>query len=217
MPSPLHEPRPSTRAKRARALAAAQRLFLERGYTGTSMEAIALEAGITKQTLYTYHTSKADLFTAVLRELTVEGPVRPLQLPPTGAAPGDAEALRQALRQLVGGIASAMFQPDYIALVRVIVSEIPRAPDLGAVFRAVVADRGVSTIAGVIRAAMATGAARSGDPEAAATLLLGALVLRIFRDGLLAVPGAEVAPRPDQLDALVDEFLLGVSAKPVAT
>ena len=53
--------------KEARILAAALRLFAERGLDGTSMRDVAEAVGITKATLYHYFTSKNDLFAAVLR------------------------------------------------------------------------------------------------------------------------------------------------------
>ena len=47
-------------------LDAALRLFVERGYQGTSMEAIGEAAGVTKPVVYECYPSKADLFTALL-------------------------------------------------------------------------------------------------------------------------------------------------------
>jgi AcrR family transcriptional regulator len=41
-------------------------LFLERGYKGTSMEAVARAAGVTKPVVYDCFTSKAELFGALL-------------------------------------------------------------------------------------------------------------------------------------------------------
>lgn len=41
-------------------------LFLERGYKGTSMEAVARAAGVTKPVVYACFTSKAELFGALL-------------------------------------------------------------------------------------------------------------------------------------------------------
>ena len=70
--------RPSRAAKRKRAahlgperrrplvLDAAYRLFLERGYGGASMEAIATAAGVSKPVVYDCFASKEDLFTAML-------------------------------------------------------------------------------------------------------------------------------------------------------
>ena len=63
----------------------------------------------------------------MLRELTVERSVQPVHPPPELPTPGDVQSLRRALRDLVGRIAAAMFQPEYIALLRVIVAEVARA------------------------------------------------------------------------------------------
>jgi TetR/AcrR family transcriptional repressor of mexJK operon len=207
--APLEAPRPSTRVKQARVIASARRLFLERGYVGTSMDAVALQAGIAKQTLYAYYPGKADLFAAVLRDLTVERAGEPVQLPRELASPRDRTTLRQALRQLVGRVATAMFQPEFVALLRVLVAEVARAPDLGDLFRRVVPDRTLGVVAGVLRAAAATGLVRHADADTAATLLIGALVLRVVRDALLMPPGAAVPPRPGEIDEVVDQFLLG--------
>jgi TetR/AcrR family transcriptional regulator of autoinduction and epiphytic fitness len=213
MAAALSVPRPSTRAKQARTISAAQRLFLERGYLGTSMDAVAQEAGISKQTLYVYYPGKAELFAAVLRELTVERSGQPLELPPELARPGDLEFLRRALREVLDRIAWAMFQPEYIALLRVIIAEVPRAPDLGELFRAEVPDRTIKLIADVLAAAAAAGLVRMTDPTHAAMLLVGPLVLRVVRDALLVPPGAMTAPAADHLDQVVDVFLLGVTPR----
>jgi AcrR family transcriptional regulator len=52
--------------RRPMVLDAAFELFLDRGYEGTSMEAIAAAAGITKPVVYACYPSKEDLFKALL-------------------------------------------------------------------------------------------------------------------------------------------------------
>lgn len=52
--------------RRPLVLDAAYRLFLERGYGGASMEAIAEAAGVSKPVVYDCFTSKEELFTAML-------------------------------------------------------------------------------------------------------------------------------------------------------
>ena len=49
-------------------LTAATRLFLDKGYDGTTMEAAALAAGISKRTLYLRYSTKSDLMKAVVKE-----------------------------------------------------------------------------------------------------------------------------------------------------
>jgi AcrR family transcriptional regulator len=54
------------RVTRERLLDAATRLFAERGYEGTSIEAVLEEAGASRGALYHHFTNKEDLFEAVL-------------------------------------------------------------------------------------------------------------------------------------------------------
>jgi AcrR family transcriptional regulator len=54
-------------------LAAAQRLFLERGYAGTTLAAIAKAAGVVVETIYRAYGSKAELFKAVVRAAVAGG------------------------------------------------------------------------------------------------------------------------------------------------
>ena len=51
---------------RALVLAAARRVFLERGYAGATLEAIADEAGFSKGVVYSQFAGKPDLFLALL-------------------------------------------------------------------------------------------------------------------------------------------------------
>jgi AcrR family transcriptional regulator len=53
---------------RERLLAAARRVFTERGFYGASLEAVAEEAGLTKGAVYSRFDSKADLFLAFQEE-----------------------------------------------------------------------------------------------------------------------------------------------------
>ncbi|WP_027214727.1 TetR/AcrR family transcriptional regulator [Burkholderia sp. WSM2232] len=53
---------------RAQLLAAAARLFVERGFSGTSLRDIAAEAGYTQGAFYSNFASKEDLFMELMRE-----------------------------------------------------------------------------------------------------------------------------------------------------
>ena len=59
--------RPKDLEKRAAILAAAKRLFPLSGFEGTSMDAIAAEAGVSKLTVYSHFTDKETLFVAAIR------------------------------------------------------------------------------------------------------------------------------------------------------
>ncbi len=51
----------------ARLLDVATRLFMERGFDGTTIDAVAESAGVSKPTVYARYRDKRDLFAAVLR------------------------------------------------------------------------------------------------------------------------------------------------------
>ncbi len=57
-------------------LAAAGSLFRERGYAGTSMPQIAVEAGVVVETIYRAFGSKAGLFREVIESALAGGPTR---------------------------------------------------------------------------------------------------------------------------------------------
>jgi AcrR family transcriptional regulator len=79
-------------------LAAARRVFLDKGYAGASLEAIAEEAGFSKGVVYSQFGSKADLFLALLDRRIEE---RGAQNERVAAQPAGIEGIRELLR--VGG------------------------------------------------------------------------------------------------------------------
>jgi AcrR family transcriptional regulator len=57
-------------AKRGTILDAATRVFCREGYAGANIDMIAVEAGVSRQTIYNHHRDKETLFVAVVRALT---------------------------------------------------------------------------------------------------------------------------------------------------
>lgn len=58
--------RPKSEQKRKDILAAAGQLFLNQGFSSTSMDMVAANAGVSKQTVYSHFNNKDSLFTAVI-------------------------------------------------------------------------------------------------------------------------------------------------------
>jgi TetR/AcrR family transcriptional repressor of mexJK operon len=84
--APIRGPgRPKDQGKRAAIIAAANRLFMERGYAGVTMEAVAVAAGVSKMTVYGHFHDKAALFGAVVRATCDQMLVRLTGLDETGA------------------------------------------------------------------------------------------------------------------------------------
>lgn len=181
-----------TQQTRERLLAAAQRLFLKQGYLATSTDAILAEAGISsKETLYRYYASKEELFAAVMSQLTVDEPGfagRRAELP----RPHDLAALRQALIILAREVLTRMSQPEYLALLRIIIAETPRFPQLGPLFVSTIPQRGIATVKALLGEARAREIIADVNPEAVARALLGGLLTHIITN--LAFAEQEAPP-----------------------
>ncbi len=89
--------RPKDLEKRAAILAAAKRLFPLSGFEGTSMDAIAAEAGVSKLTVYSHFTDKETLFVAAIRaRCTDQVPDALFDVDSSGPVRGQLEAIARA-------------------------------------------------------------------------------------------------------------------------
>jgi AcrR family transcriptional regulator len=68
IPLPPHPPRGQC-AKRSSILDAAATVFCRDGYSGASIDLIAAEAGVSRQTVYNHHGGKENLFAAVVKDI----------------------------------------------------------------------------------------------------------------------------------------------------
>lgn len=192
--------------RRARVLTAARRLFLQRGFADTSMEAIRIEAGVSKETLYRYYAGKDELFADVLRELTLEHVPRLSVMSPPSKL-GTHEPVRAALLSLAHELVAIMMQPEYLALLRIVVAEVPRLPHVGALFRSAVPAQSLASVAELLGQLRDQGDGAQFDAEAAARMLLGSLLTYALLDGLLATSGTPLLPQRERLAAIVDLLL----------
>src|SRR5690606_24977995 len=85
---------------RAAVREAATRLFLEHGYDGTTMEAIAAAAGLAKRTVYNNHVAKRALFTEIVTSVIDFAEAFARELPAEFVAGVTAETLAARLHSL---------------------------------------------------------------------------------------------------------------------
>jgi TetR/AcrR family transcriptional regulator, mexJK operon transcriptional repressor len=109
---------------RQRILEVATELFLAEGYGSTSIEAVAVRAGISKRTLYHRFDDKSALFAAVVHEIIAQ--IRP----PAGVSLIEGATLHDVLRRLAGMILRAALSPKALALHRLVMAESARFPEL---------------------------------------------------------------------------------------
>jgi len=108
--------RPKDLEKRAAILEAAKRLFPRSGFDGTSMDAIAAEAGVSKLTVYSHFTDKETLFHAAIQARCEDQmPATLFNVHPEGPVRDQLEAIARAFLAMV-------MAPESIALHRLLTS-----------------------------------------------------------------------------------------------
>ena len=198
---------PRALAKRQQIRDGASRVFLERGFSGASTDAIASEAGVSKQTLYAYYPSKEDLLFDVLRRMVEERARGRLLEALAGDSPREREELRRTLDSVAHGLISALMDASYVALVRVVIAETPRLPHLGRLFRSAVPERVLGGVGALLQRSHREGAIGKVDTELAARAFVGPLLTYVLMDGLFIGDGLPRPPAPERIDETVELFM----------
>ncbi len=196
-----------TAAKREQITVAARRLFLTHGYAGTSMDAVVSEAGVSKQTLYRYFSSKADLLAAIL---TDEMQVSEL-FPSEQQGPSSPDDLRTVLLTVAHGVTQYLLHPENVGLTRLIFGEAFRIPELRDGLRNALPGQLLERITGLLARAHARGLIHAPRPDLTARLFLGPVFSFVALDGYLRSEPLPPPPFAD-LEYLVDIFLTAVEA-----
>jgi TetR/AcrR family transcriptional regulator, mexJK operon transcriptional repressor len=123
--TPLRRGRALDPAKRSAILDGARAVFMREGFARGSMDAVAAEAGVGKQTIYRHFRSKEALVEAMVEAMCAPEVVQP----PKSSRPAG-ERLRKLLLAFTDGVAG----PDSVHLYRAIVAEADRMPGLGRLF-----------------------------------------------------------------------------------
>lgn len=200
-----------SRAKRDQIREGARKAFLNRGFSGASMDTVAAEAGVSKQTLYAYYPSKEDLLFDVLRDLIEAGGPQEGLATVRGAPLGSRDEVRGALSSTARGLVSALMRPEYVALVRVVIAETPRLPHLGKLFRSAVPEMVLGGVADLLRRAREEGAIRQVNADAASRMFVGPLLTYVLMDGLFVGDGPPRPPAPERIEEVVDLFVEAIA------
>jgi TetR/AcrR family transcriptional repressor of mexJK operon len=120
--------RPKDLEKRAAILQAAKRLFTTQGFDGTSMDAIATAAGVSKLTVYSHYQDKERLFTAAVECVCQE------QLPSELFMADLKGPIRKQLLTIARAFFALITSEEAIAVHRTIVANAQQSPRLGQLF-----------------------------------------------------------------------------------
>lgn len=114
--------RPKSAEKCKQVLNAAGELFLTSGFSGCSMEMVAKQSGVSKQTVYSHFSNKEALFLAVIEDKCAEYQLDDKYLEIKGCS------LLQILRERGLQIVKLLHDDQVIAIYRVIIGEVNSNP-----------------------------------------------------------------------------------------
>jgi AcrR family transcriptional regulator len=141
------------------------RVFLGKGYDGTSMDEVAALAAVSKQTVYKHFADKKRLFTAIVTDDISATESLTLDLV---NALSTSDNLGRDLRQFARQHIADVTQPHLIRLRRIIIAEAERFPELAATWYANGPERAHATLAAQFQALGRRGLLRVPDPLLAA-------------------------------------------------
>ena len=186
-------PEAETGDKRAAILSAAVNVFLREGFNNAGMDAIAREAGVAKQTVYSHFGSKDTLFMTMLgmmceHVIPTDAFERAMFLPPR-------EGLTEFGRTFLSGILSA----HAIAVFRVVVAESQRASELGKMFYDCGPTRVKQTLHRYLERLCGQGALALDDVPLAGEIFLGMLFGPFYMEKVLGVGGPPTAADQERI------------------
>jgi TetR/AcrR family transcriptional repressor of mexJK operon len=156
-------------SKRDAILEAAARVFVESGYADASMDEIARQAGVSKQTVYSHFGAKEALFGAFIRDNC--GRLLEPILSPKVRAKGPGAALTGIARRYL----DLKLEPRAMALFRTIIAESGRFPELAETFYRSGPLVAIDSLAEYLTAMTGEGVLRVSDPRLDARLFFGML------------------------------------------
>lgn len=186
--------------KRRAIIDAATAAFLEHGYRGTSMDAVAAAAGVSKQTVYQHFGDKQRLFRELV-QATVQAASDPVHDEVRRLAGGD--RLEDDLRDLARRLLTLVVQPTMLRLRRLVIAEARRFPELGRVFYEQGPGRTIATLADTFAALAAQGALTAPDPALAAAQFNWLVMSAPLNEAMLL--GRDDPPTAREIATLADD------------
>ena len=177
--------RPKDAGKRRDILDAASLLFRDGGFHGTSMDALAQQAGVSKATLYSHFDDKAALYRALIEEKMRDYQVDDFTDMLNWDVARDLQVIAKHMLDLI-------FDPEALDMLRMVIAEGRNNSDVPALFEEVGPRRLLAQIADYLARQKTRGTTYLDDPEAD-TRLFSSLVVE-HRSLMFALMGVEDGP-----------------------
>ncbi len=169
-------------------IAAALRIFAEKGFAGARIEQIAQSAGVSKGTLYLYFDNKEDIFRAVVRDMvvpnveTIRDSLLAVDLP-----------FAALVRNFLPRFAAVVTKLPIGAVAKMVIGESRNFPELAQVWHDEVILKAVGLIAELVIRAQARGEVCAGDPRVHALSIMGPMLVGVlWRETFTPIGGAAI-------------------------
>ena len=153
-------------------LKAALQEFAANGFAATRVDDVARRAGISKGTVYLYFDSKQQLFEAVVRHWILP----PLERIET-LAKADEISSASLIRHQIATLYTELVGTDLRHILRLMIAEGPRFPDLVEFYYREIVMRGLTAITRVIDRGVASGEFRATAARDAPQAVIGAAIM----------------------------------------
>ncbi len=207
----LHTANSRGQRRREALIEAARELFVERGYSRTSLADIVARAGGSLATLYNQFGSKEGLFRAMIQSATDEM-FGELELPPLNQ-----HNLEQGITDIIYQAALLIQEPSRVAMQRAIMSEAVQFPDLAEAFYTGGVEKGLTIFAQLLTQLQEDGVLKPMNPELAAICLLEPVLGHAHRRLLMGFPVAQGDALREHAALSVRLFLYGGAQQQGAT
>lgn len=180
--------------KKAKILDAAWTVFGRNGYTGSSLDAVAEEAGVSKPTLYMYFGNKEGLFEALLTDASED------ILGPLFESAANETSMVQAFINFGRTYAEIVLSERVLSLGRLVIGEATRFPEIGEKYYMAGPDKAHQGIQTWLEYLAAEGQLIIDDPELAAHDFWS-LILSAPREMMQIMPSKKIE------QAEIDRFI----------
>ena len=194
-------------------LDAAEKVFLESGYSSAGMDDIARRAGMSKKTLYRLFETKESLFAAVIaaRRATLDATIEAGECADVGMA-------EDVLRRFLGHIARFLLAPRQAALYRLVIAESQRAPELAHAFHREGPSKARAPLSNWLARQNERGTLRVPDPVSAAAMLFSMVIADLQMCLLVGeIRAPDDALIEQSVNRAVDLFLQGARPRETET
>lgn len=190
-------------------LDAALALFVEQGYTATSVAQIARAAGLSKGAVYLYFPSKQAILEGLVRRAVA--PIATRAMATAGPRPTD---LRLALRGLLGIVSSALGDPEIFSIPKIVIREAVIAPEIAEMYRHAVFDNVLPAAREVIRYGIESGQLRPVDPDLTLRTIMGPVIMHLILAEVFDIQPEDGLALDRLIENHLDILLHGLFAQP---